>query len=68
MLTITALTPPESPAATAQSTSAPLRVGLVQHRWHEDRSDLHTELSEGIAAERNMLLGRLERARREDTA
>jgi N-carbamoylputrescine amidase len=50
MLTITALTPPESPAATAQSTSAPLRVGLVQHRWHEDRSDLHTELSEGIAA------------------
>ncbi|PBI96832.1 N-carbamoyl-D-amino acid hydrolase [Rhodococcus erythropolis] len=50
MLTITALTPPESLAATTPSTSAPLRVGLVQHRWHEDQDDLYTELSEGIAA------------------
>ncbi|MER2244200.1 MAG: hydrolase, partial [Rhodococcus sp. (in: high G+C Gram-positive bacteria)] len=50
MLTITALTPPESFAATTPSTSAPLRVGLVQHRWHEDQGDLYTELSEGIAA------------------
>ncbi len=50
MLTITALTPPESLAATTPSTSTPLRVGLVQHRWHEDQDDLYTELSEGIAA------------------
>ncbi|ANQ69808.1 nitrilase-related carbon-nitrogen hydrolase [Rhodococcus sp. 008] len=50
MLTITALTPPESPAATSPSTSTPLRVGLVQHRWHEDQDDLHAELSEGIAS------------------
>lgn len=47
---ITALTPPESLAATTPSTSTPLRVGLVQHRWHEDQDDLYTELSEGIAS------------------
>lgn len=50
MLTITSLTPPESLAGTTPSLATPLRVGLVQHRWHENREDLQAELSEGIAS------------------
>ncbi|WP_198419676.1 hypothetical protein [Cryobacterium sp. TmT2-59] len=26
----------------------PLRVGLVQHRWHADEAELRAELAEGI--------------------
>ncbi|KAF0966128.1 nitrilase-related carbon-nitrogen hydrolase [Rhodococcus sp. T7] len=50
MLTITALTPPESLSRTRETGRTPLRVGLVQHRWHENEQDLRAELDEGIAA------------------
>lgn len=44
----TAYPPPPSPARTRPSERAPLRVGLVQERWHED-PDLHREaLADGI--------------------
>src|SRR6476620_411298 len=49
MLTITALTPPESLSRTRETGRTPLRVGLVQHRWHENEQDLRAELDEGIA-------------------
>jgi N-carbamoylputrescine amidase len=48
MLEITRLTAPGSPARTTESTRAPLRVGLVQHRWHADPAVLAAELHDGI--------------------
>ncbi|MCQ4118199.1 nitrilase-related carbon-nitrogen hydrolase [Rhodococcus tibetensis] len=54
MLTITTPTPPEpltrTPLTSTQKTQRSLlRVGLVQHRWHEDEQELRAELDEGIA-------------------
>ncbi|MFG1783156.1 nitrilase-related carbon-nitrogen hydrolase [Rhodococcus oryzae] len=49
MLTITALTPPNSPARAQEPSRPPLRVALVQHRWNEDEDALHAELLDGIA-------------------
>ncbi|MFE3291359.1 nitrilase-related carbon-nitrogen hydrolase [Rhodococcus sp. NPDC059234] len=50
MLTITALTPPDSPTRTQAPDRPPLRVALVQHQWHDSESALHAELTDGIAA------------------
>ena len=33
---------------TSGQPSAPLRIGLVQHRWHEDAGALRAELADGI--------------------
>lgn len=48
MIEITRLEAPTSLARTEPSTRTPLRVGVVQHRWHADESALHAELTEGI--------------------
>jgi N-carbamoylputrescine amidase len=47
---ILALQPPVSWARTETDTPrrAPLRVGVVQHRWHEDPAATEAELEEGI--------------------
>ncbi|MEA9999465.1 nitrilase-related carbon-nitrogen hydrolase [Cryobacterium sp. RTS3] len=37
-----------SPAHTAETPAGPLRVALVQHRWHADEDVLRAELAEGI--------------------
>ena len=50
MLTVTACTPPESLSRATPGGRAPVRVGLVQHRWHEDEHALHGELTDGIAS------------------
>lgn len=42
-------TVPESPARTRPSERAPLRLGLVQQRWHADPLVLERMLMEGIA-------------------
>ncbi|NMO04257.1 hydrolase [Gordonia sp. TBRC 11910] len=47
---ITALTPPTSLARVDAPTRKPLRVALVQHRWHASTEDLLAELNEGIDA------------------
>jgi N-carbamoylputrescine amidase len=39
----------ESPARTRPARRPPLRLGLVQERWHPDPSEHETALSEGIA-------------------
>ncbi len=44
----TAYPPPPSPARTRPSERAPLRVGLVQQRWHEDPDEHREALAEGI--------------------
>lgn len=49
MRTFTALTPPASPARTEPADRLPLRVGVVQHQWHEDSIAMRNELREGIA-------------------
>ncbi|MGW6377532.1 nitrilase-related carbon-nitrogen hydrolase [Rhodococcus sp. NPDC055112] len=49
MLTITSLTPPNSPARVQEPSRPPLRVALVQHRWNEDEDALRAELQDGIA-------------------
>lgn len=49
MLTITATTPPDSLCRVDTPDRPPLRVGLVQHRWHDDERALRAELTEGIA-------------------
>lgn len=49
MIEVTSLGAPVSLARTEPSTRTPLRVGVVQHRWHEDEAALHAELNEGIA-------------------
>jgi N-carbamoylputrescine amidase len=47
-LLLTAYPPPESPARTRPSSRAPLRVGLVQERWHEDPDEHQAALAAGI--------------------
>jgi N-carbamoylputrescine amidase len=51
-VTIRLVTPeevPESPARVQEPTRPPWRVGLVQHRWHEDPVEHRTALAEGVA-------------------
>ncbi|MDJ0348052.1 nitrilase-related carbon-nitrogen hydrolase [Cryobacterium sp. PH29-G1] len=48
MRLIEAPSSPASPTRVQQPDRAPLRVGLVQHRWHADAATLTTELAEGI--------------------
>ncbi|RMB72339.1 hydrolase [Rhodococcus sp. SBT000017] len=50
MLTLTNLTAPEAPTRTTPTDRAPLRVGLVQHRWNPDAAALKAELLDAIAA------------------
>jgi N-carbamoylputrescine amidase len=45
---LTALEPPESPARTRPPERAPLRVGLVQERWHPDGQEHEEALATGI--------------------
>jgi N-carbamoylputrescine amidase len=45
---ITNLNPPESLARVHPPERAPLRVGLVQHRWHPDPDEHRAALAEGI--------------------
>jgi N-carbamoylputrescine amidase len=46
---VTAEEVPESPARVQEPTRPPWRVGLVQHRWHEDPVEHRTALAEGVA-------------------
>jgi N-carbamoylputrescine amidase len=46
---ITAWPPPPSPARTRPPEREPLRVGLVQHRWHPDPAEHQVALGQGIA-------------------
>jgi N-carbamoylputrescine amidase len=39
---------PESPARTVEPSRAPLRIGLVQHRWHADPDEHAEALAAGI--------------------
>jgi N-carbamoylputrescine amidase len=39
---------PESPARTQAPSRAPVRVGLVQHRWHPEPDEHEAALAEGI--------------------
>ncbi len=48
MQTITALTPPESLTRVTETDRVPLRVGVVQHRWHDDAQLLQAELTAAI--------------------
>lgn len=50
MLTLTNLTAPEALTRTTPTDRAPVRVGLVQHRWNSDAAALRRELLDGIAA------------------
>jgi N-carbamoylputrescine amidase len=45
---ISAYPPPPSPARTRQPARQPLRVGLVQERWHPDPEEHEAALAEGI--------------------
>lgn len=45
---ITALDPPDSLARVHPPEREPLRVGLVQHRWHPDPDEHRAALGEGI--------------------
>ncbi|MGA2012353.1 MAG: nitrilase-related carbon-nitrogen hydrolase [Solirubrobacteraceae bacterium] len=47
-LVLTASPPPPSPARTRPSERAPLRIGLVQERWHPDPAEHERALAEGI--------------------
>jgi N-carbamoylputrescine amidase len=49
---------PPSPARVEEPVRAPLRVGLVQHRWHADPEEHRDALGEGVraAAERGAVL------------
>ena len=44
----TALAPPPSPARTRAPERAPIRVGLVQDRWHPDAREHEASLEQGI--------------------
>lgn len=44
----TAYEPPPSPARTRPPTRAPLRLGLVQERWHPDPAEHEAALAAGI--------------------
>ena len=46
---ITGFPPPSSPARTRPPERAPVRVGLVQHRWHPSAQEHEAALFEGIA-------------------
>jgi N-carbamoylputrescine amidase len=46
---ITAYPPPASPARTRPAERAPVRVGLVQERWHSDPDEHEQALIAGIA-------------------
>ncbi|GAB19502.1 putative hydrolase [Gordonia effusa NBRC 100432] len=48
MKLVAALTPPPSLARVDAPTRKPLRVGVVQHQWHEAQDDLLAELDSGI--------------------
>ncbi|GGF22415.1 nitrilase-related carbon-nitrogen hydrolase [Williamsia phyllosphaerae] len=50
MRTITAPPPPTPLSRYDAPTRPPLRVALVQHRWHADPDALRAELADGIAA------------------
>src|SRR5436305_2016022 len=45
---LTAFPPPPSPARTRPPERAPLRVGLVQERWHPDQAEHEAALAAGI--------------------
>jgi N-carbamoylputrescine amidase len=45
----TAFPPPASPARTRPAERAPLRLGLVQERWHADPAEHEAALAAGIA-------------------
>jgi N-carbamoylputrescine amidase len=47
-LLLTAFPPPPSPARTRPPERDPLRVGLVQQRWHEDPDEHREALADGI--------------------
>jgi N-carbamoylputrescine amidase len=47
---LTAYSLPESPARTRPPTRAPLRLGLVQERWHPDSEEHQAALADGIRA------------------
>jgi N-carbamoylputrescine amidase len=47
-LLLTAFPPPPSLARTAPSDRPPLRLGLVQERWHEDPAEHEAALARGI--------------------
>jgi N-carbamoylputrescine amidase len=47
-LLLTAYPPPPSPARTRPSLRRPLRVGLVQERWHPDPDQHQAALADGI--------------------
>jgi N-carbamoylputrescine amidase len=49
MLTLTNLATPEALTRTTPTDRAPLRVGLVQHRWNPDAAALKAELLEAIS-------------------
>jgi N-carbamoylputrescine amidase len=46
---LTALEPPPSPARTRPPERPPLRIGLVQERWHPDPEEHEAALAAGIA-------------------
>ncbi|HET7477461.1 MAG TPA: nitrilase-related carbon-nitrogen hydrolase [Dermatophilaceae bacterium] len=48
MQLITAFDVPESPARVRSPDRPPVRVGLVQHAWHEDPQALRASLAEGV--------------------
>ena len=48
MQTITALTPPASLTRVTETDRVPLRVGVVQHLWHDDAALLRQELTDAI--------------------
>jgi N-carbamoylputrescine amidase len=45
---LTAFPPPPSPARTRPPERAPLRLGLVQERWHADPDEHREALAAGI--------------------
>src|SRR6201999_3506606 len=45
---LTAFGPPESPARTRPSERPPLRLGLVQERWHADPDEHREAMSDGV--------------------
>ncbi|MCW2594275.1 MAG: N-carbamoylputrescine amidase [Pseudonocardiales bacterium] len=47
---IEALTPPPSPARVRESTTPPLRIGVVQHAWSDDAAALRTWLDAAVDA------------------
>ena len=48
MRLIEAPSSPASPTRASEPDRLPLRVGLVQHRWHAEAATLETELADGI--------------------